>query len=143
MVEYDGLPLAFYRDFAKQARDEMRHALLFFRLGVDLLPSFLAWPPPDHPLVPGARRFAETGSGLPVPRERNLYELAGHDEASHARFGKIGFEHLVPEKANRRLDLQAVDRRAGEALGREMVREGPNIPRSRPASPLTTAEVAS
>lgn len=32
MVEYDGLPLAFYRDFAKQAWDEMRHALLFFRL---------------------------------------------------------------------------------------------------------------
>ena len=152
MVEYDGLPLAFHRDFAKQAWDEMRHALLFFRLGVDLLPSFLAWAPADHPLLPGARRFAETGSGLPVPRERNLYELtwnatltervilmhidsetpslatftkelrsdyckerpavaaeielAGHDEASHARFGKIWFEHLVPEKADRKLAME-------------------------------------
>lgn len=75
LVEHDGLPLAFYRDFAKQAWDEMRHAQFFLRLGLDLLPDFLATAPPDHPLVPGARRFRDTGAGLPVPLERNLYEL--------------------------------------------------------------------
>jgi hypothetical protein len=152
IVEHDGMPLAFYRDFAKQSWDEMRHALFFFRAGVDLLPSFLEWAPPDHPLLAGARRFAETGAGLPVPRERNLYELiwnatltervilmhidsetpslatfaqelrsdfckerpavaaeielAGHDEASHARFGKTWFEHLVPEKADRKVAVE-------------------------------------
>ncbi len=33
-------------------------------------------------------------------------ELAGHDEASHARFGKTWFEHLVPEKANRKVAVE-------------------------------------
>lgn len=152
MVEYDGMPLAFYRDFAKQAWDEMRHALFFFRVGVEQLPDFLATAPADHPLVAGARRFQETGRGLPVPREKNLYELtwnatlterlvlmhldtetpglasfahelrsdfcarhpavaaelelASHDEASHARFGKTWLEHLVPDKGDRKLAIE-------------------------------------
>jgi hypothetical protein len=152
MVEYDGMPLAFYRDFAKQAWDEMRHALFFFRIGVEQLPDFLEKAPADHPLLAGARRYRDTGRGLPVPREKNLYELtwnatlterlvlmhidtetpglagfahelrsdfcarhpaiaaelelASHDEASHARFGKTWLEHLVPDKTDRKAAIE-------------------------------------
>jgi hypothetical protein len=74
IVEQDGLPLAFYRDFAKQAWDETRHARLFLDSAVELIPEFLAESPPDHPFVPAARRFLETRSGLPVAREKGLYE---------------------------------------------------------------------
>ena len=76
VIEYDGLPLAYYRDFAKQTWDEMRHALFFLELGKTLLPEFLAAAPRGHRLVPGARHFQRTGRGLPCPVERNLYEVA-------------------------------------------------------------------
>ena len=76
IVETDGLPLAFHRDFAKQAWDEMRHALFFVDVGVQLLPDFLKGAPKDHPLLRGAKRFAATGRGLPCPVEGNLYEVA-------------------------------------------------------------------
>jgi hypothetical protein len=76
VVEYDGLPLAYYRDFAKQCWDEMRHALFFFECARELLPRFLASAPRDHLLRAGAERFAAEGRGLGVPREGNLYEIA-------------------------------------------------------------------
>lgn len=62
IAEHDGLPLTFYRDFAKQAWDELRHARLFLDAALELLPEL----PPDHPLWPGDR--------LPVPREVNVFE---------------------------------------------------------------------
>ncbi len=73
-IEHDGLPLAFHRDLAKQCWDEVRHAQLFLEIGIAELPDFLARAPADHPLLPGARRFAAEGTGLPAPREGNLYE---------------------------------------------------------------------
>ena len=76
IVETDGLPLAFHRDFAKQAWDEMRHALFFVQVGVQLLPDFIEGAPKGHPLLPGAKRYAATGRGLPCPVEGNLYEVA-------------------------------------------------------------------
>lgn len=74
IVEQDGLPIAFHRDFAKQAWDETRHAQLFLDAAIELIPEFLAASPADHPFVPAARRFLQTRSGLPVAREKGLYE---------------------------------------------------------------------
>jgi hypothetical protein len=76
LVEYDGLPLAFYRDFAKQAWDEMGHALFFLDCSLELLPAFAASARRDHPMMAGIRRYFATGRGLAVPLERNLYEVA-------------------------------------------------------------------
>ncbi len=76
VLEYDGLPLAYYRDFAKQCWDEVRHAQFYLRLAVELLHDFMARAPAGHPLLPGARAFLATGKGLGVPREGNLYVVA-------------------------------------------------------------------
>ena len=76
LIEYDGLPLAYYRDFAKQAWDETRHAQFFLGVGERLLPGFVAEAPSDHPLRELARQHLEMGTGLPVPLEGNLYEAA-------------------------------------------------------------------
>jgi len=73
MIEYDGLPLAFYRDMAKQAWDEARHARFFLHCAFATLPEYVASASGDDPLLPDARNHLETGSGLPVPREGNLY----------------------------------------------------------------------
>ena len=76
LIEYDGLPLAFYCDFSKQAWDETRHADFFVAVGLQLLPEFVAAAPAKHPLLPDARAHLELGTGLPVPLEGNLYEVA-------------------------------------------------------------------
>lgn len=59
VIEYDGLPLAFYVDFVKQTWDEVRHAEFFLAVGKRLL-----------------RETGDdsTSSDLPIPRERGLYE---------------------------------------------------------------------
>jgi len=72
ICELDGAPLLLLRDLAKQTWDEMRHATLFLRCAKELLPEFIA-ETPDGPLVRGARRYLETGAGLVVPAEGNLY----------------------------------------------------------------------
>jgi len=74
MAEYDGLPLAFYRDMAKQTWDEVRHAVYCLDTALMLLPQLEVELPYDHPTRAAVRRFRETGTGLPVPLERNLYE---------------------------------------------------------------------
>ncbi len=76
VVEYDGLPLAFYRDFAKQQWDELRHAEFFLSVGLELLPEFIAAAPREHPLRAAACAHLDIASGLPIPLEGNLYELA-------------------------------------------------------------------
>jgi hypothetical protein len=40
-IEYDNLPLEFYRDIAKQAWDEAIHAEMFLRLSVELMPEVI------------------------------------------------------------------------------------------------------
>jgi hypothetical protein len=72
LVEYDGLPLPFYRDLGKQCADEVRHGVFYLSVGLSLLPSFVAEAPPGHPLLPAARDHLERGSGLPVPLEGDL-----------------------------------------------------------------------
>ena len=65
-VEYDGLPLAFYSDMAKQCWDEARHSLAFVRLANTLMASER---PTDIVDV-----LEPKNGGFPVPREGNLYE---------------------------------------------------------------------
>jgi hypothetical protein len=74
MAEYDGLPLAFYRDMAKQTWDEIRHAVYCLDTALMLLPELETELPYDHSTRAAVQRFRETGTGLPVPMERNLYE---------------------------------------------------------------------
>ena len=75
IVEHDGLPLAFHRDFAKQAWDESRHARLFLAEALDLLPELLSQVPEDHPMACAVRRYQACPEvGLPVPLERGLYD---------------------------------------------------------------------
>jgi hypothetical protein len=73
-IEYDGLPISFYRDIAKQTWDEMRHAQMFFELAVELIPYYGASLLDSDPRKALVHQFKETRTGLPVPKERNLYE---------------------------------------------------------------------
>ncbi|MFJ8694220.1 hypothetical protein [Streptomyces roseolilacinus] len=74
LIEWDNLPLPFYLDFAKQMWDEARHAVFYLNAAVSLLPDLAAELPPGHPLLDDIRAFREEGTGLPIPREGNLYE---------------------------------------------------------------------
>ena len=76
LVEYDGLPVAYYRDFAKQAADELRHGEFFLSVGLSLLPEFVAQAEPGHLLLADARAHLERGTGLPVPLEGGLSGVA-------------------------------------------------------------------
>lgn len=74
IIEYDGLPPQFYLDMSKQCWDEMRHSQYFFDLAIKLFDELEKEVTPDHPLAINIREFRETGSGLPIPKEKNLYE---------------------------------------------------------------------
>jgi hypothetical protein len=74
IIEYDGLPLAFYRDFAKQALDEAGHAKYFLSTAISQLPSLIKALSDDHSVRASATSFMKTGTGLSIPKERNLYE---------------------------------------------------------------------
>lgn len=74
LLEYDGLPIDFYTDMAKQAYDEIRHAAIFLNITKTLMPDFKACLQPDEELFMIAARFEKYGSGLPIPLERNLFE---------------------------------------------------------------------
>lgn len=73
-IEYDGLPLGFYRDMAKQIWDEARHAVMFFQLSQSLFPELISDTSSPVEVVECVQRFQQIGAGLPVPRERSLYE---------------------------------------------------------------------
>lgn len=73
IVEYDAMPMQFYCDMAKQCWDEMRHSTYFLDLAKRLMPEFER-NGGDDPLSRDIARYLETGRGLPIPRERNLYE---------------------------------------------------------------------
>lgn len=74
LIEYDGLPVDFYTDMAKQAYDEIRHAAIFLEITKTLLPEFKTTLSPEEELYTIVTRFEKYGSGLPIPLERNLYE---------------------------------------------------------------------
>jgi hypothetical protein len=73
-IEYDGMPLDFYRDMVKQSWDEMRHSTYFFEAAISLLPELEASLSEDSQLREHVAQYRATGSGLPIPKERNLYE---------------------------------------------------------------------
>lgn len=73
-VEYDGLPLAFYRDMAKQSWDEARHAHFYFQFSKSLFLELQTTLAEASPLRRSITKFCNTGAGLPVQRERNFYE---------------------------------------------------------------------
>ncbi|MET9463054.1 hypothetical protein ABZY05_50260 [Streptomyces canus] len=74
VIEWDNMPLAFYLDFAKQMWDESRHAAFYLAASVSLLSDLKAELPAAHPLLDDIQAFQEEGTGLPIPREGNLYE---------------------------------------------------------------------
>lgn len=69
--EYDGLPLAFYRDMAKQCYDETRHACYFLHTSLRWL-SERAFA--SDALSTALSELDETGTGLPIPVEGNFFE---------------------------------------------------------------------
>jgi len=76
--EYDGLPLAFYRDMAKQCWDEMRHAVNYFERAEALFPVVVESLHADDPFRVSIEKYLQTGSGLIVPREGNLFEMVAN-----------------------------------------------------------------
>lgn len=71
-VEYDGLPLAFYSDMAKQCWDEARHSLSFVRLAKKLANGDDQGSQNENELA--KRWFEPEDKGFPIPREGNFYE---------------------------------------------------------------------
>jgi hypothetical protein len=80
--EYDGLPIDFYRDMAKQTWDEARHAVLFLELALKLFPKLQEELPSNDPLQKVIQLYYSTGTGLPVPSEGCLYETLWNAELS-------------------------------------------------------------
>jgi hypothetical protein len=78
--EYDGLPIEFYRDMAKQAWDEARHAVLFLDVALKLFPTLQTELPSHDPLQKVIQLYYTTGTGLPVPLEGSLYEALWNAE---------------------------------------------------------------
>jgi hypothetical protein len=76
--EYDGLPLQFYRDMAKQSWDEMRHAVSYFQRAEALFPAALQRMEPSDPLRIAIESYISSGTGLIVPREGNLFEMVAN-----------------------------------------------------------------
>lgn len=74
LIEYDGLPVDFYVDMAKQAYDEIRHAAIFFDISIHLLPDLKRSLTHTDVLFREIELYEMTGCGLPVPLERHLYE---------------------------------------------------------------------
>jgi hypothetical protein len=77
-IEYDGLPLQFYRDMARQAADEARHAVMYLDLAVELMPSFLDRARHDDQSATLIRKFLNGAGKLPVPKEGNLFFSMWH-----------------------------------------------------------------
>jgi hypothetical protein len=73
-IEYDGLPLDFYYDMARQAADEARHALMFFELAVELMPEYLRAADPSHKAFNFIAGYLEGTGKLPVPIEGGLFD---------------------------------------------------------------------
>jgi hypothetical protein len=73
LVEYDGLPLPFYRDMARQGADEARHAAMYFELSTELMPTYLSIVDRDNKAAQRVRGFLSGSEKLPLPKEGNLY----------------------------------------------------------------------
>lgn len=70
LAEYDGLPLAFYLDLARQAADEARHAAFFLRTALGFVDELAQ---SDETWADLQRRAASGQAALDVPREGDFY----------------------------------------------------------------------
>lgn len=105
--EYDGLPLNFYRDMAKQTWDEARHAVLFLELAIKLFPNLQDELPSHDPLQKVIQLYNSTGTGLPVPSEGCLYESLWNAElAERLILLQIDTEGKAVVLSRRRQQLQ-------------------------------------
>jgi hypothetical protein len=71
LFEYDGLPLSFYRDFAKQAADEADHAVRFLNGALALVDEL---PPDSVERIELVQHGYRSDRALTVPREGDFYE---------------------------------------------------------------------
>jgi hypothetical protein len=78
IVEYDGMPLRFYVDMARQAADESRHAVMYLDLAIELMPAYLESPARDPKTAAFIESFLNHRGGLPTPREGNLFSCMWH-----------------------------------------------------------------
>ena len=67
LTEYDGLPVDFYVDMAKQAYDEIRHAAVCLEIANHLIAE-VKQSDSEHPF------HHQLKNGLPIPAEKHLYE---------------------------------------------------------------------
>lgn len=74
VIEYDNLPLQFYWDFSKQSWDEARHAKAYLSLAISFFNTIEDSLRNDDPLHQVIIEFKKNQKGLPVPREKNMYE---------------------------------------------------------------------
>jgi hypothetical protein len=74
LMEYDGMPIDFYYDMAKQAWDEIRHSVFFLEVAEKLIPKLILQLRECDPLYQCLKEYQLTKSGLPIPLEKNLYE---------------------------------------------------------------------
>lgn len=77
-IEYDGLPLQFYGDMARQAADEARHAVMYLDLAIELMPSYLESARQGDHTAKLIRKFLNGSGKLPVPKEGNLFSCMWH-----------------------------------------------------------------
>jgi hypothetical protein len=77
-VEYDGLPLQFYEDMARQAADEARHAVMYLDLAIELMPAYLECQQRDAQTANRITKFLAGKGRLPVPKEGNLFPCMWH-----------------------------------------------------------------
>lgn len=72
-IEYDGLPLRFYYDMARQAADEARHAAMFLALSKELMPELLLSADVSDKLRVSVTDHLQRLCPLPIPQETGLF----------------------------------------------------------------------
>jgi hypothetical protein len=108
-VEYDGMPIEFYRDLSKQTWDEARHAEMFLRLSSDLMPEVLSSPELQPWVKNAIYSFTVEGAPLPVPIEGNMYEaMWSADLAPRLILMQIQTEGAAVGRIRRRLKSKLV-----------------------------------
>ena len=134
-VEYDGLPLAFYSDMAKQCWDEARHSLNFLNLAQEMATHELkndGFPIPGNfyeamlnadlvqrlvlmnhrteaPAIPAITRRLASDFCKQHSAVTEFYEFDRIDETSHASIGNRWLRHLAPDESERGKMIEEAD----------------------------------
>lgn len=80
IIEYDNLPLQFYWDFSKQSWDEARHSEVYLNLSISFFDNLSQTLESKNKLYLIIESYNLTGKGLPVPKEKNMYEAILNSE---------------------------------------------------------------